>query len=196
VWWTEGRFDALVEEQFAADRIDERSGASVPSTDAADRRDMSRSLTLSVPSPRQIALTIVGVVAAIALLIVGVRIGTSILSPSPIMGLAAEGSLHEVQVVGGAVYLGTIVKDDGSTLRLARPAVIRQEAASAASPGAQGPRIIVQSLATDPYGIAADILIPLEQVATVGVVQPSSSLGRAYSEAMGLTQAPAPSPSP
>ena len=157
---------------------------------------MSRSLTLSVPSPRQVILAIVGIVAAIALLIVGVRLGASLLSPSPIMGLAAEGSLHEVQVLGGAVYLGTIVKDDGSTLRLARPAVIRQEGTPTASAGAQGPRIIVQSLATDPYGIAADILIPLGQVATIGVVQPSSSLGRAYGEAMGLTQPPAPSPSP
>jgi hypothetical protein len=158
---------------------------------------MSRSLTLRVPSPRQIVLTIVGVAAAIAVLIVGARLGASLLSPSPIMGLAAEGSVHEVQLLGGAIYLGTIVADDGSMLRLARPAVVRQEGtAPSASPGQQGPRIIVQSLATDPYGIAADILIPLDQVATVGVVQPSSSLGRAYGEAMGLTQAPAGSPSP
>ena len=81
-------------------------------------------------------------------------------------------------------------------LRLARPAVVRQEQAPAASPGAQGPRVIVQSLTTDPYGIAADIVIPLDQVVFVGVLQPTSSLAVAYSEAIGLTQPPAATPSP
>jgi hypothetical protein len=157
---------------------------------------MSRSLTLSVPSPRRIVLTVVGVLLAIAVLAVGVRLGASVLSPSPVMGLAAEGDLHQIQVLGGAVYLGRIVEDDGGTLRLSRPAVVRQEQAPAASQGTQGPRTVVQSLATDPYGIAADILIPLDKVTLVGVVQPSSSLGRAYGEAMGLTPAQAPSPSP
>jgi hypothetical protein len=108
----------------------------------------------------------------------------------------ASGDIHEVQLLGGAAYLGKIVGDDGSTLRLARPAVIRQEGTPAASPGAAGPRIIVQSLATDPYGIAADILIPLDQVTLIGVVHPSSSLGQAYAEAMGLTSAPTASPAP
>ena len=81
-------------------------------------------------------------------------------------------------------------------LRLTRPAIVRQEQAPAASPAAQGPRVIVQSLATDPFGIAADIVIPLDQVTFVGVLQPSSSLGVAYGEAMGLTQPPAVTPSP
>jgi hypothetical protein len=157
---------------------------------------MSRSLTLSVPSPRRIVLTLLGIAVAVAVLFIGVRLGSSILSQSPVMGLAAEGSLHEVQVLGGAVYLGTIVKDDGSTLRVSRPAIIRQEQVPAASPGTQGPRIIVQSLATDPYGIAADVLIPLQQVTFVGVVGPSSSLGKAYAEAMGVAGAPTASPSP
>jgi hypothetical protein len=157
---------------------------------------MSRSLTLSVPSLRQIALAVGGVLAAMALLFVGVRLGASLLSPSPVMGLAAEGEIHEVQLLGGTVYLGRIVGDDRSILRLARPAAVRQEQGPAASQSAQGPRIIVQSLATDPYGIAADILIPLDQVGFIGVVQPSSSLGQAYGEAMGLTSAPAASPSP
>ena len=161
---------------------------------------MSRSLTLPVPSTRQIALAVGAVLVAIAVVFVGIRLGTSLLTPSPVMGLAAEGDIHEVQLLGGAVYLGKIVGDDGSALRLARPAVVRQEAAAAASPGAspgaQGPRVIVQSLATDPYGIAADILIPLDQVTLIGVVEPSSSLGKAYGEAMGLISAPATSPSP
>ena len=157
---------------------------------------MSRSLTLRVPSLRQIVLTVVGILLVLVLVIVGVRLGASLLSPSPVMGLAAEGSLHQVQVLGGAAYLGTILEDDGSTIRLARPAVIRQEQAPAASAGAEGPRIVVKSLTTDPYGIAADILIPLDQVTLIGVVQPTSSLAQAYGEAMGLTPAPAPSPSP
>jgi hypothetical protein len=157
---------------------------------------MSRSLTLPVPSLRQVALTAGAVVVALVVLILGIRLGASLLSPSPVMGLAAEGDLHQVQLLGGAVYLGTIVDDDGATLRLTRPALVRQEQAPAASGTTGGPRIVVQSLATDPYGIAADILIPLDKVTLIGVVQPSSSLGRAYGEAMGLTPAPSAAPSP
>ena len=157
---------------------------------------MSRSLTLPVPSLRQILLAAGAIVVAVVLLALGIRLGASLLSPTAVIGLAREGELHEVQVLGGAVYLGRIVGDDGDTLRLARPAAVRQESAPAASPGAEGPRIVVQSLATDPYGIAADILIPLDNITLVGVVQPTSSLGRAYAEAMGLTPAPGPSPSP
>ena len=157
---------------------------------------MSRSLTLQVPSPRQVVLTVAGVLVALVLLFIGVRLGSSLLSPSPVMELSAEGELHQVQVLGGATYLGTIVRDDGMTLRLARPAIVRQEEAPAASDGAQGARIVVQSLATDPFGIVADVLIPLDQITLIGVVQPASSLGQAYGEAMGLTAAPAASPSP
>jgi hypothetical protein len=157
---------------------------------------MSRSLTLRVPSARQVGIALAGIVVAVVVLAVGVRLGASLLSPSTVTGLAREGELHEVQVLGGAVYLGRIVGEDGSVIRLARPAVVRTEANPAASPGAEGPRIIVQNLATDPYGIAADIVIPIENVTLVGVVQPTSSLARAYGEAMGITPPPAGSPSP
>ena len=155
---------------------------------------MSRSLTLRVPSVRQVVLAVGGVLVVLALLIVGVRLGASAFAPSRIMDLAAEGELHQVQVLGGNVYLGMIVGDDGGALRLARPALIRQEQVPAASAGGQGPRIVVQSLATDPYGISADILIPLENVTLVGVVQPTSSLAVAYREAMNVTPAASPSP--
>lgn len=157
---------------------------------------MSRSLTLPVPSLRTVVLAVVGIVVAIAVVFVVARLTESILSPSPVMDLAAEGELHEVQILGGTVYLGTIVTDDGSMLRLARPAIVRQEQAPAASPGTEGPRVIVQSLTTDPFGIAADIVIPIDQVTFVGVLQPSSSLGVAYGQAVGLTQPPAVTPSP
>jgi hypothetical protein len=157
---------------------------------------MSRSLTLPVPSLRQVGLTVGAVVVALIVLIVGIRLGAALLSPSPVRGLAAEGDLHQVQLVGGAVYLGSIVADDGATLRLTRPALVRQEQAPAASGTTGGARIVVQSLATDPYDIAADILIPLDKVTLIGVVQPSSSLGQAYGEAMGLTPAPSAAPSP
>ena len=157
---------------------------------------MSRSLTLPIPSVRQVVLAVGGVLLGVAVVLVGVRLGASVLSPSPhfIMDLAAEGELHQVQVLGGTVYLGTVVGDDRESLRLARPALIRQEQAPAASAGGQGPRTVVQSLATDPYGISADILIPLENVTLIGVVQPTSSLAVAYREAMGVTPAPSPSP--
>jgi hypothetical protein len=157
---------------------------------------MSRSLTLPVPSLRTVVLAVVGIAVAIAVIFGVARLTASILSPSPVMDLAAEGGLHEVQVLGGSVYLGTIVTDDGSMLRLARPAIVRQEQVPEASPGTQGSRVIVQSLTTDPFGIAADIVIPLEVVTFIGVLEPSSSLAVAYGEAMGPTQPPAATPSP
>ncbi len=157
---------------------------------------MSRSLTLPVPSGRQVLLAVVGVLVAFSVLILGVRLGASLLSPSPVMGLAAEGGLHQIHVLGGAVYLGTIVGEDADTLRLARPAIVRQEQAPVASAGESGPRTIVQGLGTDPYGIATDILIPLRQVTLIGVVLPASSLAVAYGEAMGQAPTPAGSPSP
>ena len=145
---------------------------------------------------RRVGLVVLGIVVAVIVVFGVARLTASILSPSPVMDLASEGELHEVQLLGGAVYVGTIVTDDGSMLRIARPAIVRQEQAPAASPGTEGPRVIVQSLTTDPFGIAADIVIPLDQVAFVGVLQPSSSLAVAYSEAVGLTQPPAATPSP
>jgi hypothetical protein len=157
---------------------------------------MSRSLTLQVPSPRRVLLIVIGIVVAVAVIFAVARLTASILAPSPVMRVAADGNLHEVQVLGGTVYLGTVVADDGSALRLARPAVIRSEQAPAASGDVgNSSRIVVQSLATDPFGIAADIVIPLDNVTLVGVVQPNSSLGRAYTEAIGVAPA-APSASP
>jgi hypothetical protein len=156
---------------------------------------MSRSLTVPVPPLRHIGLVVLSIVVAVVVVFVVARLTASVLSPSPVMDLAAEGGLHEIQVLGGAVYVGSIVSDDGSMLRVARPAIVRQEPAPDASPGAQG-RVIVQSLTTDPFGIAADIVIPLDKVTFVGVLQPSSSLGAAYAEAIGLTQPPAATPSP
>jgi hypothetical protein len=155
---------------------------------------MSRSLTLPVPSVRQFLLAVGGVILAIAVVILGAQLGASILSPSRVMDMASEGELHQVQILGGAIYLGTIVGDDDEALRLARPALIRQEQAPGASPGGQEPRIVVQSLATDPYGISADILIPLDNVTLIGVVGPTSSLAGAYRQAMGVTPAASPSP--
>ena len=151
---------------------------------------------MPVPSPRQVILAIGAIVLAVLVLLLGIRLGSSLLSPSAVMELAGEGQLQQVQLVGGAVYLGTIAGDDGDTLRLTRPAIVRQEQAPVASGTTGGPRIVVQSLATDPYGIAGDVLIPLDQVLLIGVVQPSSSLGGAYGEAMGLTLAPSAAPSP
>lgn len=141
-------------------------------------------------------LIVLGIVVALALIFVVARLTASILAPSPVMRVVADGDLHEVQVLGGTIYLGAVVADDGSALRIARPAVIRAEPdPSASGNGANSSRIVVQSLATDPYGIAADIVVPLSNVTFVGVVQPTSSLGQAYSEAMGTT-IPAPSASP
>ena len=157
---------------------------------------MSRSMTVAVPSPRRILVSLLLVIGAAVLVIAGIRIGDALLGPSPIMSIASGGGLQQVRIVGGTTYLGIVLSDEGGALRLSRPAVVREEVAPAASGAASESRIVVQSLATDPFGIAADIIIPLDQVALVGEVAPTSSLAAAYGQAMGTIPAPTSDPSP
>ena len=157
---------------------------------------MSRSLTVPVPSPRRLLQIVMTIAVALVVLLVGVRVGASVLGPSPLMSVVDGGDLHQVQVLGGAVYLGHIVSDDGGILRLSGAALLRQQDAPAPSTGQAGTQLIVQSLTTDPFGIGSDVVIPLTQVTLVGVVAPASSLAQAYGQAMGTSPAPSPSPVP
>jgi hypothetical protein len=157
---------------------------------------MSRSLTLSVPSARQVSMVLATVLGALALLLVGARIGASLLAPSPVMSVTAGGELHQIQLLGGSAYLGRILSDEGGMLRVGDAALLRQQQAPTASGNQAETQLIVQSLTTDPFGITSDVVIPIDQVALIGVVDPDSSLGAAYGEAMGTRRVPSGTPSP
>ena len=96
-------------------------------------------------------MAIVTVVAAVAIVVIGIRMGAAILAPTAISQVTADGRLNEVHVLGGTVYLGRIVDDNGGALRLADPAVVRQDSTPAPSGAASdGPRLVV-----DPYSLEA-----------------------------------------
>ncbi len=156
---------------------------------------MSRSLTVRVPSARGILLGVLAVVAAIVLVGLGIRVGVAFVVGGPSAQLARGFALQEVHLVNGTVYVGHLVSDDGGFLRLADPAVVRQQTATQTGDQAAAPQFVVQALFTDPFDLSGDITVPQAQVVLVGNVSADSSLGRAYSQAFqGGTPQPTPSP--
>lgn len=144
---------------------------------------MAHSITLSVPPASRI-LTLVGAIAAIAaIVIVGAWVGSRLIAPDPIGGLANPGGVQQIRVTGGAVYVGRIVSSSGGYLRLSDAAIIRQgDTAADASPG---PRLIVESLAAEPYDTGTDLVIPISSVEFATTVRPGSGLEAAYRQAIG-----------
>lgn len=138
---------------------------------------------------RSAKLVLGAAAGAIALLWLGLWTG-SLLRGGPVDRLAPEGSLVEVHLVDGTVYLGG-VRDAGSDyLALANPAVVLPKAGDSASN-----TFIIQPLSGDPYDIHGMVLIPRGQVALIGGVAAGSGLAAAYDDAMrgGAPESPAPS---
>lgn len=151
-------------------------------------------MTVAVPSLRTVFTGLGLLLGAVVLVVVGIRLGSSLLSPSAVMSVAADGELHQVQLLGGVTYLGAIVSDEDGALRLGRPAMVREEPLASPAPDGSTTQIVVQSLATEPFGIAADVIIPLDQVTLVGVVESGSGMAQAYAQAMGATPNETPTP--
>lgn len=153
---------------------------------------MPSSITLSMPSARRILTVTGGVIGIVALLLIGIAIGTRILAPDPVGGLAATGGVQQVRVNGGAVYVGVVTKSGDGYIRIGNPATIRQgPAADGASPG---PGLVVEALTIEPYDIAGDLVVPIDSIEWAASVRPGSGLETAYRQATGA--APAPSASP
>ncbi len=150
----------------------------------------SRSVTLRLPSLRRVGIAIATVVVGLVLVIAGIRVGLAVLGPSPIARTMADGGLHEIHILGGTVYLGRIVSDDGGMLRVRDPAIVREQAAPTASSEPAGAQLVVQSLVVDPYDLAGEVLIPIDQVSLIGVVAPGSSLEVAYVQAQASLTTP------
>jgi hypothetical protein len=150
------------------------------------------SVTLDLPSARRVLTGVGAVVGLVALLVIGVMIGTRLLAPNPITGLATPGTVQQVGVAGGAVYVGRIVSSDGDYLRIAEPATIRQ---SDAAPGASaGPPLVVQALTVEPYDAAGELVVPISSVAWVTTVRPGSGLDTAYHQAVATVPGSSPAP--
>lgn len=148
---------------------------------------MPDSITLNLPSARRVIGIIAGLAGFGALLLVGVAIGSRLLAPDPISGLATPGTVQQVRVSSGAVYVGRIVSSGGEYLRIADPATIRQgDAAAGASPG---PRLVVEALTVEPYDTGGELVIPIASVEWVTTVRPGSGLEAAYRQATGTVPA-------
>jgi len=117
------------------------------------------------------------VALATVLLAAGLWVGST-LRGDEIDGLAPDGSLMEVHLTDGSVYLGAL-ESNGDSLTLTGPAVI--------VPGStdQGTTTYaVEPLAGDPYSIAGPILVARDRVAFIGAVRAGSGIEGAYLDAM------------
>jgi hypothetical protein len=126
------------------------------------------------------------VVALIA--IVGFRIGSSLVSGGPVVQLSAGAPVQQIRT-STDVYLGKVVSADGDYLRLAGPAILRQQQPQ---PSGGTSQLIVIRLTADPFDVDGDLLIDRQDVVSVGNVVRDSGLERAYRQAIGDLPAPSP----
>lgn len=147
------------------------------------------SAAVDYPAVRQRLVT-GGLVSLIAVTIVmlGLVAGGA-LRDQGFRALAPGGSLFQVQLSGGAVYVGDLVNESDDLLTLGAPAVVLQDS----SQGSQTTYRVVP-LSAEPHSLAGSVLIPRNQVMIVGVVAAGSPIERAYLDAMTHT-GPTPSPS-
>jgi hypothetical protein len=158
--------------------------------------NVTRSLTVRLPSVRQLALAAVAIVAIAVIVFLGVRLGSQLASGGAVSLVAVDGGIQEIHILGGAVYVGRITSDADGAIRVAGPALVLSDTTSSPAPDSGGQRLVVRALFTDPYDLQGDVLIPRDQVVLVGNITPGSSLEAAYLQAVegvGPSGSPAPS---
>lgn len=128
---------------------------------------------------------IVTVVLGAALLVAGLFVGRALTDSGPTSDFPTR--LEEVRTSDGN-FVGRVVADDDDYIRLADPATVAIQSADDGS-GAQ--QLVVQRLASEPFGLVGDILISREQVIFVGAVANDSQLAAAYAEASHPDSSPA-----
>jgi hypothetical protein len=151
------------------------------------------SITVNVPSAQRALRVVLAIVGFVALLLIGIAIGTRIFAPEPFSGLATSGSVHQVRLASGAVYVGRITSSSGGYLRMADPAIIRQGGTAPSASAA--PLLVVEALSVEPYDVRGDLAIVIGSVDWVGDVRPGSDLEAAYRQAVNPA-GPAPSVAP
>lgn len=136
-------------------------------------------------TPRNLGLAAL----AVAVLAGGVAVGILVRGDA-VDQLAPAGSLMEVHLADGSVYLGDLTDQTDDYLELTGPAtVIPGEGEGEAA------TYRVVPLAADPYFLIGPALLSREQVSVVGAVSAGSPIERAYQDAMASSGSEA-SPSP
>jgi hypothetical protein len=149
------------------------------------------SVTVALPSARGVVRILAALVGLLALLLIGIAIGTRLLAPDPVSALATPGAIQQVGIGNGVVYVGRIVSSSGEYLQIAEPATIRQ---GSATPGASAaPQLVVEGLTVEPYDASGDLVIPIAAVQWVITVRSGSGLDAAYHQAIAP---PGASPAP
>jgi hypothetical protein len=148
-------------------------------------------LTVSLPPSATIVRIVVGLVIVVALAFVGYRVGVALTSKGPVLDLTAATPVQQVRT-STDIYLGKVVSLDGDYLRLAGPAVVREQP----QPSGQAPQLIVIRLTADPFNIDGDLLIGRQDVVSIANVARDSGLERAYRQAIGDLPASSPTASP
>jgi len=148
---------------------------------------LSRSVTVAVPTASGLIRTILALAVGTALVLAGARLGLALLSPGPAAEFALDGRLQQV-VTTTNTFVGQVVSDDGTYLRLRGPAIVRDASGDGSS------QLIVQLLRVDPYDLDGEILVMRSEVILVGNVLAGSGLETAYRQATGDLPAPTSGP--
>lgn len=150
---------------------------------------MTRSFTVRLPRAQTLAAVVVSIIIVGAGIWIGLRVAPS-LFVDPIATALSEGGLQEIHTTNGGVFLGRVAARGSDSLQLRDAAVMRLVPDPEGGEG----EFVVQALSADPYGMGNDIAIATDQILLLGPVRESSSLARAYREAMGADEAePTPS---
>jgi hypothetical protein len=153
---------------------------------------VARSLTIDLPSARNLAIGVVVIVAAVLVIVLGLQVAADVVFGGPLAQLARKSTLQELQLSGGITYVGRVESDADGWIRLADPAVIREQTGQGAS-ASSATGYIVQALIADPFDMQGDVVVAERQVTSVGNVADGSSLAQAYERALHGGAQPTPS---
>jgi hypothetical protein len=160
----------------------------------AEEIPLTRSVTFRLPSPRTLALAAVTLLAGLLVLWAGIRVGSGLVTGSPLERLARTPGVHELVTPSGT-FLGRIVEVDEAFVRLAEPAFVRGAPAAQAS-ASPGPQALVQPMTAFPYLLSGDLVIAADDITAAGLVTPGSELESVYRNAVAGAGNPAPSAAP
>lgn len=140
---------------------------------------MPQPSTSAAPILRVVVWTILGLLLAAVLLIVGLRWGAQLISDP--LGTALQGDLDEIHVTDGNVFVGHVVEVGGNEILLEDAALIRRtDTTGTDTTGATDGSFVVQLLIGDPFDLTGSVAIERSQIVLIGAVDPSSALAGAY----------------
>lgn len=134
-------------------------------------------------------LRALGVIVLLGALVVGGLWVGAQLRADGARALAPAGTLMEVHLEDGTVYLGDVTNESDAYLQLSAAAVIVPEQ------GEEEATYRVQPLTGEPYSLVGPVAIARDRISLIGVVSAGSPVQLAYQDAMAGASMPSPTPS-